>query len=481
MEHQRPPCANLDQVLTKIGTGYFHSRLLLISGLGFSAAGVEVVIVAFLLPELRRQWGLTEYQLGLFASTTGVASVVGQLVWGAFADRFGRRLCFMITVLFVAVFGTLTSMSQGLVSLICFRAGCSFGIGGNISVDFTMFTEFLATQDRGRMLFRMQVFWPVGQLVACLIARYVIPFSGWRVFLAVCVVPAVVTALFRPLIPESPRWLLLQGRDEDAIEVCRHMAILNGVSPDDVGLGTGATLSLAGNESTPLAQAPGSQSKGNPLALAAKLFSPSLLYTTLGICTFSIVLHTVGFGALTYMPSMLQFKGINRLDYMNFMIIGTLCEIPGVITIALSHWMGRLMPMKLGFIGASVCFLMFAAAQTFPIIITSVCFLMFFVEGSWALFHVYVPEIYPTEIRATAVALLTSAGSLGAFFTPFIATYVQAHNGLASVCSFFAICGMLGSVAAFLFLHIETCDRDLDDRASKRIQTEKEVRVLKGK
>merc|ERR1719486_492662 len=99
--------------------------------------------MAFIFPHLRKEWHLTEYDIGLITFTASSCGIAGNLVWGAFADRFGRRPCFMLTVLCVAVFGTLSSFSQSLWSFLLFRTGCSFGIGGNIAVDFTMYTEYL--------------------------------------------------------------------------------------------------------------------------------------------------------------------------------------------------------------------------------------------------------------------------------------------------------------------------------------------------
>jgi len=462
---------SLDQVLSDIGVGPFHNRLLLICGLGFTAVAFEVVLLAFLIPELRVHWILDEYQLGLLVTSSGIASVIGSLTWGVLADRFGRRPCFVATVVFVAVFGGLAAVSQDLLSIICFRAAAGFGLGGSTSVDFTLYSEFFPTKERGTWLFRLQVFWPMGQLMACLAAWYVIPQCGWRIFLVVCAVPSLLSAFVRPLVPESPRWLLLRGRVAQATEVCRHMAIMNGINPEAVGLGPDAILSDPSNIATPLRGS--TQHAKGPLPLAASLFSPPLLFTTIGIIIFSTALHTVSYGNLTLMPSLLQLKGVAKMDTYPIMVCTTLAELPGVLLMMfLSKHIGRLVPMKITLLAVGLTFLAFGAAQGRVPIILTICCGSFFAEACWGCFHVYVPEAYPTELRATAVGWLTSVGSMAASGVPMFAAFLLENFSLSTVCAFFATCAVVGSIGSYLFLHIETFERHLQDRVRQRCEFE---------
>jgi len=103
----------LDQVLSKIGLGYFHMRLWWICGFGFSAAAIEVVLMSFVFPELARgPWKLDEYQLGALATIIGCGSIFGTTLFGGLADMYGRRNVFMITVVIVVVFGLASSFAS---------------------------------------------------------------------------------------------------------------------------------------------------------------------------------------------------------------------------------------------------------------------------------------------------------------------------------------------------------------------------------
>mmetsp|Transcript_50848 Transcript_50848/g.80598 ORF Transcript_50848/g.80598 Transcript_50848/m.80598 type:complete len:504 (+) Transcript_50848:114-1625(+) len=468
-----PGTIDLDKVMADIGIGRFHYQILWLFGVGFSACAIEVVLMAFLLPELRARWKLDEYQLGLLAASSSVASILGQMFWGAVADKYGRRFVFMSTVLVVALFGGLSALSQTALFLICMRSAVAFGIGGNISVDFSLYTEFMPTEGRGRMLLCMQAFWPLGQLVTCLAAWWIIPGSGWRVFVVACTVPSLLTGFFRPFIPESPRWLVLHGRAEEATQVCRKMAIKNGHRPEDLGLKEGVMVDLPTNSVTPLVVSGSSlvkKGKTKPEgSLAGKLFNSQYGCTTVGTILFSAALHAVSYGSMTFLPSMLERKGIHSGDKYFFMVLNSVSEFPGVFGImALSHLLGRLFPMKVSLLVIALSFLIFSMAQESAGILTCVCLNAVFIESGWACYHTYLPEVYPTEMRATATGFVNSVACMMSALVPLCAAYFLDRYGVDKACMFFAAVALVGSIGSFLFLHVETHDRDLEDVVTRK-------------
>lgn len=464
LESHTPGTLNLDKVLTDIGSGFFHNRLLVISGLGFSAVAVELVLTAFILPVLRNEWSVSEYHLAAVASIPSAIGMAGEAGMGVLADKFGRRPIFMLTVVVIAIFGIFTATSTNIWSYIAFRSVAYFCLGGNISIDYTVLAEFLSTQDRRAGLWKLQMFWPIGQLMAAVLARFILPAYGWRVFLLLCVTPVIVTACLRHLIPESPRWLLLNGFNREAVEVCRHIAILNNVNPEDLGLHPNSVLSLASN-TTPLTAQEDSVGRPRLLPPVEAIFSKPYRMTTLGLFTFSAALKYAGYANLTFMPSMLEFKGWNEVDRSDFMIPITLAEIPGVLTfIFLSQYAGRLPAMKVSFFLIAIALVVFAFSDDTATLYLSIGVSTFFLEGCWGTFHVYVPEAYPTELRATAAGWIHCFGTLAGFGLPFTVAFIMEHFGIKSLCVFFSFCCAVGATGALLFLHVETADRDLEDR-----------------
>jgi len=452
--------ASLDQVLLEIGLGYFHYRLLFVCGIGFSAAAVEIVLTAFLVPELRATWGLNEYELGMLPTIVSAGCVLGELFWGHVADRYGRRWVFLVTVLIVVVFGIVSSLARGIWSLSAIRFLVGFGYGGNIAVDFALFSEFLPTRGRGWMLFGMGTFWPVGQLFTVFIAWLVIPRFGWRVFLVFCTMPSVITAFFRPLIPESPRWLLLHGKEEEALEVCRYMAKFNNLRPEDVGLKAGVQLTLANEAEQLMAR---SSNDGVNLAVL-QLFNKGLWRTTVGSVVFVAALGFAGYATTTFMPSFLEMKGMGKLTIYQSMMLSTLSQFPGILLAAfLGTRVGRLGPIYSSMLLCGIALALFTLANGHISMVICCCLASCFLEFGWVLQHVYTPEVFPTELRAASAGIISACGSMMGAGTPLFTAWLVETHRTARVIAFFSTVCAFSSVALFSLLHIETMSRDLQD------------------
>jgi len=468
LEESQCSVVSLDQVLSECGLGFFHKRLLVTCGFGFSAAAVEVVLTAFLFTELEAHWGLNEYELGALPSLVGFGSTIGELVWGSLADSHGRRPVFMVTVVIVAVFGMLSAMSPTFLWLYLFRFMVGFGYGGNIAVDFAIFSELLPTKGRGDMLFCISAFWPIGQASTCLLAWAVIPTLGWRVFLVLCAIPTLITAFLRPLIPESPRWLLLKGREQEAREVCRHIAETNGMRPEDVGLRPGARLVLA-NETHHLLSSPQDGDEGNSyLPTLARLWGRSLWRTTLACSLYVGGLGFAGYGATTFMPTFLEEKGLVGPSMYQTMTLNALSQFPGI---ACAMWVtsryGRRLPLQLALLSMAASLAVFAFAKSYALIIICTCLASCSLEFGWAMFHVYSPEVFPTELRATALGFISATGSVVSMSAPFVAAFLITEATALHVIMFFStICAIVCCTTGALF-HQETMDQDLPDRASQ--------------
>jgi MFS family permease len=103
---------------------------------------------------------------GLVNSAALAGSLVGSLVLGRLADRIGRRAIFQYAILWYAVFTALTALSWGPWSVMTFRFLAGLGLGALLVVDPSMLTEYLPPQRRGRLPVFLDLWWPVGLLLA---------------------------------------------------------------------------------------------------------------------------------------------------------------------------------------------------------------------------------------------------------------------------------------------------------------------------
>ncbi|TNN79857.1 Synaptic vesicle glycoprotein 2B [Liparis tanakae] len=201
---------------------------------------VEILCVSFLLPTARCDLLLSSSDMGLLTSSIFLGMMVGGYTWGYLADQRGRRRVLVVSLAVNGVFGGLASVAPRFWLFLLLRFISGVGVGGSIPVVFSYFSEFMPRLRRGAMISALATFWMAGNILAAGLAWLVIPsnwahfslgtldFQSWRLFVALCSVPSLSSALlFRLFMPESPKFLMEAGREKEAIHVFQVMFKLN--------------------------------------------------------------------------------------------------------------------------------------------------------------------------------------------------------------------------------------------------------------
>uniref|UniRef100_A0A3B4AW36 Major facilitator superfamily (MFS) profile domain-containing protein n=1 Tax=Periophthalmus magnuspinnatus TaxID=409849 RepID=A0A3B4AW36_9GOBI len=191
--------------------GLFHWLLLVVCGWANASDAVEIMCVSFLLPTARCDLRLSSSDMGILTASIFLM-MVGGYMWGYLADQRGRCRVLVVSLSVNGVFGGLASVAPGfwLFLLLRFISGI---VGGSIPVIFSYFSEFLPRLRRGAMISALATFWMAGNILAAL-AWWVIPqnwahFESWRLFVVLCSVPSLSSALlFKIMMPESPKFLM---------------------------------------------------------------------------------------------------------------------------------------------------------------------------------------------------------------------------------------------------------------------------------
>src|ERR671915_1723082 len=211
-----------------IGFGRFQKRLLGVCGVTWAADAAEVLLLGFALPSVIGEFGITTAQGGLIASATFAGMLVGAWFWGTISDYIGRRIGFQVTVMIFALFGLLSAFAPGWEWLAILRFLTGFGLGGALPLDFSVYAEFLPSENRGRNLVLLESFWAVGTIIAAGLAWLIVPGFGWRPLLATSAVAAILVLWIRRSVPESPRYLAISGKADEAREILAGIARQNG-------------------------------------------------------------------------------------------------------------------------------------------------------------------------------------------------------------------------------------------------------------
>ncbi|KAM4553636.1 synaptic vesicle glycoprotein 2C [Fundulus diaphanus] len=229
-----------EEAVEEAGFGLFHWLLLVMCGWANASDAVEILCVSFLLPTARCDLLLGSSDMGLLTASIFLGMMVGGYMWGYLADQRGRRKVLVVSLSVNGLFGGLASLAPWFWLFLLLRFISGIGVGGSIPVIFSYFSEFMPRLRRGAMISALATFWMAGNILAAGLAWLVIPrtwahfslgtldFQSWRLFVVLCSVPSISSAvLFKLLMPESPKFLMEAGREAEAIHVFRLMFELN--------------------------------------------------------------------------------------------------------------------------------------------------------------------------------------------------------------------------------------------------------------
>lgn len=213
--------------LDRLPWSAFHWRVVIALGITWVLDGLEVTLVGSLAaaihesPSLR----LSETQIGLSASAYLIGAVIGAIGFGWMADRIGRQKLFFITLTVYMVASILTGFSWDFWSFSLFRFLTGAGIGGEYAAVNSAIQELIPARKRGTTDLAVNgTFWggaALGSIIALVVLNPAVvdPEIGWRAAFVVGGALCCIVLLLRRFLPESPRWLMIKGRNEEAEKI----------------------------------------------------------------------------------------------------------------------------------------------------------------------------------------------------------------------------------------------------------------------
>jgi putative MFS transporter len=443
-------------VMDRIPVGAFHRRLLAICGSAWAFDGMEVIIISFTLPVLIGAWELTGLSAGLLGAASLMGMIVGNWGWGWYADQYGRKNAFQWTVLAYSVFAGLTAFATGFYSGFALRFLTGIGLGGALAVDTSYLSEHLPTDRRGRYLVYLDAFWPLGNVLAVVLAwvflsalsgpggTVALPVlgdvAGWRLLFASAAFPALLVFVIRSQLRETPYFLAQRGDIDGANERIRAIAEENDQPFEPI-------------DATSVREAASST--------FSRLFEADIRKQTLMISAAWFAINFGYYGVFIWLPQTVGAAGVVGNIYLYFVLIAVV-QIPGYFSAAyLVERIGRKPTLGSYLLLSGVFTFVFAASMPevalfglafsgFVPFLVGLLAASFFTLGAWGAIYAYTPELFPTEARATGNGFAGGVGKVAAVIGPILAGALVETGYLAALVPL-AVAFALGGLVVLAF------------------------------
>ena len=372
-------------------------------GIGMFFDGFDIYVAATVLGATLRSGFSTMGQNAEFVSVTFLGMMLGSFLTGFLGDRYGRRFTFQANLAIFGLASIAATFSPSMTVLILLRFVMGVGLGAENVVGYATMTEFVPPQARGKWLGIISVFVVAGLPVTALLGTLIIPRFGWRSMFLLGGLGALIVWQLRKALPESPRWLESVGRTQEADAILRAIE-------DEVSLRHG-----------PL-KPPADSSLAIPSRSLRMLLGPVLLPRMIVGATTLIVVNTLIYGFVTWLPTFFVQAGRSIASSLGYSLVMSLgAPIGSVIGASTADSWGR----RPTILGASLLTIVIGGIYPFvrdPRELLIAGFLLtipIFVLVT-LLFAIYIPELFPTEVRMRASGICNTFGRGATIVTPFI-------------------------------------------------------------
>ncbi len=373
---------------------FYVVRISLIAALGGFLFGFETAVISGAEKTIQQLWNLSSGWQGFTVASSLIGTVIGSLIAGSPAQRYGRKKVLTVIALLYLVSAVGCALTPIWILFITFRFVGGLAVGASSVVGPMYISEVAPAQVRGRLTASFQLMIVTGIFIA-----YVTNFlfinlgeNSWRWMLGIMVVPAALFAILLRSIPESPRWLVLNHRDEEAKAIFEKTG-----EPDAMGV-----IQM--------------EHQLEHYGLKEKLFTGNtyrkpIIYAVL-LAMFN---QLSGINAiLYYAPRIFEMAGFSKAEaYLQPVYIGGANLLFTLLALTAIDKFGRKTLLLIGCVGLIVFLGLTAHAFSGGAMGKNVLFYLlgyisFFAFSQGAVIWVFISEIFPNSVRS-------QGGSLGSF------------------------------------------------------------------
>ncbi len=415
--------------------------------------GFDYMIVAYTMPQMAAEWGLSKIQTGSLTSWSLIGLIIGGCFAGLVSDKIGRRKTLILAVFIYSVLTIPIFFVHSFEVFAIVRILTGIGLGGCIPLAATLNTEYAPTKSRAIFVTLAMAWMFTGWVVAGLVATYVVPNFGWRYCYLIGGIPLLYSIFLYFQLPESIYWLVSKDRKEEAVKYIQNM--------EKTAIG----FFRERDPESLIAPTP------PPTVGPKALFTSKYLMTTIGIWIVALCGTMVVYGIQAWLPSLLLQRGMTLTgSYM----LSTIQNIAMVVSVVLcgytSEKLGRKNTLVFSFALCIVGLIFLGTTNTAGLFIIAVVFNGFAMNYAMTSIQPVMVESYPTEFRSTGAAFGGAFGRFGGVFsTIFAGLLIGLGFSFSSLILSFAIPAVCALLAGIFLIKKETKGTTADSDETAQI------------
>lgn len=406
----------------------FHKKLALYSSGGPFLDGYVLSIIGVAMVQITPHLNLSTAAQGLIGASALIGIFLGAFVGGYLTDKFGRQVLYTVDLVALIV----CSVAQFWVAdwewLFVLRLLIGMAVGADYPIATSLLAEFTPRRSRGALLGGLVVMWFVGAAVAYVVGELLLSVGpdGWRWMLLSPAIPAIVIVLLRLGTPESPRWLANKGRVQEA------EAVLKKVFGPEASLGDLPEEQRENVDVKSILRA----------GYGGRMLYVSIFWTCSIVPLFAIYAFGPAIlGALKLTGSMANI-GSALITVM--FLVGCVIALLGV------NRLGRRPLVIHSFVWSGVALLLLGLFPGAPtgVIMTLFAAYAILIGGAQILQWIYPNELFPTEVRGSAVGVASSLSRIGAAVGTYLLPVALTNWGIGGTMLAAAVISLIGAVVS---------------------------------
>ncbi|XKM12893.1 MFS transporter [Orbaceae bacterium ac157xtp] len=374
-------------------TPAYQKRVLYSAMMGLGLEGMDIMFLSFALTSIITTFGISSAEAGLIATVTNIGMLVGGIIFGLLADKFGRVKIFTYTIFLFAIATALTAFASNIYIVYVLRFLAGVGGGGEFGIGMAMVADVYARNERGRASSMISLGGQAGGAVAAILAAFIIPWFGWQALFIIGILPVFWVYFVRKNLAETPAWLDQQKKK--------------------------ATVDIS----------------------IRRLFCDSkTTFTTIALIIMASVQVAGFYGLMNWLPSILQKQFDLSVTNSSLWMISTIIGMSlGMVTFGqIMDRLGAKRAYPLFLIAAGISIFVYVYISNSLALLIAGTVVGFFVNGMSAGYGALISNHYSTEIRSTANNIIFNSGRAIGGFSPLIIGYFLDHYSMFVAMTFLA-------------------------------------------